>query len=198
MLSYRRVTAPAGSVLSAAELRRHLRLDEADADPAELAAAIAGAEEHLDGYDGELRHALLEQDWEAVAPGPGPCGLGEARGFLIDLAPIADVVSVEFLSGGAYQPLGAWRELYPFRRRCVALLPAAGGAWPVADPDPAAWRIRFRAGYPDAAAVPGPIRAALLLVAGDLFDNRGARQPASLADNPTLERLLARFRPSEA
>lgn len=129
---------------------------------------------------------------------PGPCGCGDAPGFLLDLPPVAAVLSVEALVGGAYVPVATWRSLSPNRRGSLALLRSPGTRWPTTDPDPAAWRIRFRAGYATPAEVPPPIQAAILLIAADLFDNRGGKQLATLTDNPTIARLLARYQPSEA
>ncbi len=198
MLSYARLTPPAGRVVGLARALAHLKL-EPDTEEAEaVTAALAAAEEHLDGWSGALRHALLAQTWEATAPAPGPCGCGDAPGFLLDLPPVAAVLSVEALTGGAYLPVSTWRSLSPNRRGSLALLPAPGTRWPTTDPDPAAWRIRFRAGYATPAEVPPPIQAAILLIAADLFDNRGGKQLATLTDNPTIARLLARYQPSEA
>ncbi|ACL62066.1 head-tail connector protein [Methylobacterium nodulans] len=201
MLRYRRETPPAGEVVTLARAREHLRLDAADGQDAPVTAALAAAVEQLDGYHGQLRHALLTQVWEATGEGPGECGIPGMRGFLLDLPPVQAVLSIESLSGGAYLPLpaGSWRELYPLRRRCLAVVPTIGAIWPTADRDPAAWRIRFRAGYGEAGdAVPETIRFAILLLATDLFENRDGKQFANLVENPTVERLLAPYRPSEA
>ena len=198
MLAYARLTPPAGRIVGLARALAHLKL-EPDSEEAEaVTAALAAAEEHLDAWGGALRHALLVQTWEATAPAPGPCGCGEAPGFLLDLPPVSAVLAVEALTGGTYLPVTTWRSLSPNRRGSLALLPSPGTRWPTTDPDPAAWRIRFQAGYGSPADVPQPIQAAILLIAADLFDNRGAKQLATLTDNPTIARLLARYAPSEA
>ncbi|MGY2051686.1 head-tail connector protein [Methylobacterium sp. JK268] len=201
MLRYRRETAPAGAVVGLERARAHLRLEEADRQDALIAAALAAAVEQLDGTHAPLRHALLTQVWEATGDAPGPCGIPGATGFLLDLAPVQAVLSVEILVRGALTalPPDSWRLLFPLRRRCAALVPAPGATWPEGDPDPAAWRIRFRAGYGETGeAVPEAIKAAILLLATDLFETRDAKQFANVVENPTVARLLAPYGPSEA
>ena len=197
-LVYALVAPSTGSAVDMARARRHLRLDESDTDAVEtdlIADAVAAAAGHLDGRTGILNRALLTQTWQVTGWRPGRCPRGLGLGFVLDLAPIQAVTTVEVLDGGAYTalPAATWRMVrLPGER--VAVLPAPDTAWPSVDLDPEAWRITFRAGYGDTAdALPAPIRSALLLMVSDLFDNRDGKIQANLVDNPTVDRLLAPF-----
>ncbi|TFZ59323.1 hypothetical protein E4V01_07685 [Methylorubrum sp. Q1] len=198
-LVYVRLTPPTGSVVALSRARAHLRLDPADADPLEidlLEAAIAGAVGHLDGRgQGTLGRALLTQRWQASADRPADEAAGRVPGFVLELPPLREVEKVERRIGGRYQevPADAWETVrLPAER--VAVITAGGVSWPEADAHPAAWRITFAAGYGTGDDVPAPIRAAILLMVADLYDNRDGKTQANLVDNPTVERLLNPFR----
>ncbi|MEN3213605.1 head-tail connector protein [Methylorubrum populi] len=198
-LVYVRVAPPAGDVVTLARARGHLRLDAADADPLEtdlLEAAIAAAVGHLDGRgQGALGRALLTQRWQATGDRPADDAAGRVPGFVLELPPLRQVEKVERRVGGQYQelPAGTWEAvLLPAER--VAVIPAGGASWPAADIHPAAWRITFTAGYGAGDEVPAPIRAAILLMVADLYDNRDGKTQANLVENPTVERLLNPFR----
>lgn len=198
-LVYLRLTPPAGDVITLARARTHLRLDAADADPLEtdlLEAAIASAVGHLDGRgQGTLGRALLTQQWQATGDRPADDVAGGWPGFVLELPPLREVEKVEPRIGGQYQALtdGAWETVrLPAER--VAVIPAGGAAWPEADIHPAAWRVTFATGYGTGDEVPAPIRAAILLMVADLYDNRDGKTQANLVENPTVERLLNPFR----
>lgn len=198
-LVYVRVAPPAGDVVTLARVRAHLRLDPADADPLEsdlLEAAIAAAVGHLDGRgNGALGRTLLTQRWQATGDRPADDAVGHRPGFVLELPPLREVETVERRIGGQYQELPAdtW-EIIRMPAERVAVITAGGGAWPEADLHPAAWRITFATGYGAGDEVPAPIRAAILLMVADLYDNRDGKTQANLVENPTVERLLNPFR----
>lgn len=195
-LVYTRTEAPSVDVVDLDRVLRHLRLDEADLDETErslIQGAIATAHEHLDGRAGILGRALLTQTWEAVTDRPTWAVLGarSAAGFMLELPPIQAVTKVEYLSGGAYVEMqsGTWRSVPRPGARVAVLSPS----WPAADNDPTAYRLTFRTGYGNAAAVPAPIVSAMLLAIADLYDNRDGKTLANLVENPTIARLLAPY-----
>jgi hypothetical protein len=55
--------------------------------------------------------------------------------------------------------------------------------------------VTFVAGYGDAAAVPAPIRQALLLMIGELYADRGDGESHGLS--PAADRLLAPYKVRE-
>lgn len=185
---YRRVTAPIPSPVSLEEARAHLRLEPGDTgQDAEVEAAIAGAVDHLDGRTGLLGRPMVTQTWEVLAA--GPCG-GE---FVIELGSVQSIDKVERRASGAWVEVPA--DIY-------ATFPRPGGrtavvarlGWPGSDPDEIAWRITLTAGYGAADAVPAALKAAVKILATDLFENRDAKTLANLVENPTVTRLISPHR----
>lgn len=71
---------------------------------------------------------------------------------------------------------------------------ANGASWPSVRSRRDAVRIRFVAGYGNAAQVPDPFRSAAKLLLGDLFEHREAQfVGVSVAENMAVERLLSIF-----
>ena len=165
-----------------------------------LEAYLAAAVDHLDGRAGILGRCLLEQEWQAYADRPtyhgdrGPCG---AVGFRIDLGPVQTDAAIAI----EYRQAGAWHVVDPAAILVAELpageaflTPALGQSWPAADAVPNAWRITFMAGHDDVADVPAALRAAILLIASDLYGDRGGKSVASMVENPTVGRLLGPYR----
>lgn len=200
---YVRSAAPADLPVSLAEVKQHLRREADDTGEdlvidAYLQAAIA----HLDGRDGELGRCLLTQAWSAYADRPDVVSFSSpshgALGFRLDLPPVRTTAPI----GVSHRSAGQWIAIDP---ATWIVLPASDGratlslgpgrSWPAADPVPSAWRIDFTAGYGDEPAdVPAPIRAAILLLAADMYGERSTKVSANLVANPTLDRLLGPYR----
>jgi uncharacterized phiE125 gp8 family phage protein len=187
----RLITAPTADVLTLAETKAHLRVDEDDED-AVIAGLIAAATARLDGRDGILGRCLAEQTWElGLAAFPA----AEAGAILLPLPPTIAVDSVKYLDGaGAEQTISS--ALYAVSPGGIAgdtVLPLAGSWDYLTAARPDAVRIRFRAGY---ATLPKNIRLALLLMIGDWFEHRGTavvgQSVAELAN--AADALLAPYR----
>ena len=75
------------------------------------------------------------------------------------------------------------------------IFPLAGGNWPPVLYVPNAVEIHFTAGYgSNGKAVPATLRQAMLLLISDGYFNRDISFAGSIAQNPTLERLLNRWK----
>ena len=163
----RRVAAPASLPVTLAEARAHLRYDDADQDDL-IAALIAAATAHLDGWSGVLGRCLITQEWEIAASGwpnrrhirlPFPdvqsasVSCVDSAGQTQTLPPQASVV-LQLTSGSAIY--------FPPETVLPALSLAA----------PAPVTVRFVAGYGDATTLPPAIRQAILLMVGDWFRHR--------------------------
>jgi uncharacterized phiE125 gp8 family phage protein len=190
--SWTLVTPPASdSALDLATVKAHLRvdLDIADYD-AILAVYMQTAQTHVEGRIGR---ALSQQTWRA-----GFERRDAHDRFEFSRGPLPQVLSVQYLAAGTYQTLdssayavraGVGRDsLIVMRPQSVAT------PWPSADRDPAAWTIDVQVGWTDAAAIPSPISAAMLLIIGDLFSNRDAKVQANIVENPAVDMLLAPYR----
>lgn len=181
------VIEPPQPVVKLDEAKAHLKRD-GDDDDALITAMIAAATGHIDGPDGWLGRAIGVQTLEATLDG-----------FVYDpialpYRPVIDIVGIRYEDVS-----GVWRDLasdvYDLRGDSI------GTAWGKSWPGTRAYRgasqsvrIRYRAGYE---TLPPSIRAAILLMTGDLYRNRDTTAAAGTVAIPmstTVETLLAPFR----
>lgn len=168
------VTAAPAYPVTRAEAKAHLRLDTTD-DDSLVDGLIAAAVAHVDGRDGLLGRALIEQTWDLK--------LDRFPGTIqVPLPPLQAVTSITYLdSANVLQTLstalyqvdlgGGW----PGR-----IKPAYGESWPATYDVWNAVTVRFRAGYTAGsgsptdygANVPQPIKHALLLLIGHWYRHR--------------------------
>ncbi len=179
------VITPPAPVVAWAEADAHLKLDGNTDQQAEVEAMVAAATAHIDGPTGWLGRAIGVQTLEARFDG-FDCDLR------LPFPPVSSVTSVKYLDGdGVEQTLAA--DLYDDFGGLLE--PAFGGRWPTARRVREAVRVRYVAGY---ATLPHPIRAAILLMVGDLYRNRGEAVIGTIsgqvAMSTTVTNLLAPFR----
>ena len=186
------VVTPPAALLSLDQAKAHLRVDGSDEDEY-LVGLIAAAQGTIDGPAGWLGRSLGVQTLELRAPGfDGFTG----GGLVLPCGPVIDVVSVSYVATG-----GLVSVLDPAAYSVDddgALLATAAGLWPSVQLRSDAVRVRYRAGYlpttanPPVSTLPAPIRHAMLVMVGLLYENRfGA---ADLQTNPTVASLLGPFR----
>ena len=158
------VTPPAEEPLTLTEAEEHLRIEDG-ADHQVTSRLIAAAREHVESY---TWRALVTQTWELA--------LDEFPSGAIDLAKgrLGSVVSVRYRdSAGVEQTLDAGAYQIDDVSEPGRILPAPGTSWPSTEAGRVnAVRVRFVAGYGGAAAVPTPIKAAMLLLVGHLYEHR--------------------------
>lgn len=213
---------PALSLVSLDEAKKHLRVDFGD-DDALIAAMIETARSWIDAPDGRLGRALVTQTLELrswhfghahwhynpLEKGFGdrdcldPRGSGGGVYTNMIRLPCPNLIGVDSVgyvdTDGALQTLDSslWRAFGVGGRGHVA--PVYGTAWPATRWEPEAVRIRYRAGYgPAASDVPAPIRHAVLLLIGHLYENREAEvvgTRAAAIELPTgVNALLSNFK----
>ncbi|WP_447727272.1 head-tail connector protein [Sphingomonas koreensis] len=154
------VVTPPAPVLAWADADAHLKLDGAEDQQVEVEAMIAAATEHLDGPFGWLGRAIGAQTLEARFD------CFDANGMMLPLPPVIELVSVTYLDrDNVEQPLDL-ADCELFDRE---LVPAHGRRWPRSLDRSESVRVRYRAGFE---TVPAPVRAAILLMVGDLYRNR--------------------------
>jgi uncharacterized phiE125 gp8 family phage protein len=170
------ITAPNRDVVSLEDAKAHLRVDHDDDDDL-IQQLIDAATARVDGRDGVLNRALVDQTWEYKFDG-FPCGTDIA----VPLPPLIEVESVKYVdatgieqtfSSSSYRVSGVGAS----QGGAVSLVSTA--SWPVVATQ---WlqpvTVRFRAGYVDTShtpavgAVPAPIVAAIKLIVGHLYANR--------------------------
>lgn len=175
------ITPPAAEPITLAEAKTHLRVTHADED-ALIGVLISAARMHVERVTG-LR--LINQTWEqALDAFPD----GAIR---ILLGPLVSITSVEYLDAdGAPQSVDPSDLVLDNARRPGWV--STRTEWPEVQKDTFnAVRVRYVLGFgADGASVPADLRAAILLILGDLFENRQAQQEAALVENRTVDALL--------
>lgn len=168
------ISPPAVQPITLDEAKLHVRVDHTD-DDAVIARAIAAAVGYVDGSEGFLGRALVDQTWElSLTAFP----TGQQAAIKIPLPPLIEVLSVKYdNSGGTESTVPASDYVVDNAREPGRIVTKS--AWPVASTTLAnAVRIRYRAGYqdrsmsPPVGTVPVDILNAMLLIVGDLYDNR--------------------------
>lgn len=158
-------SAPATEPVSLVEAKLHLRVDATDEDT--LITALITAARQL--VEEETWRALVTQTWDYVAD---DWPMGDI--LALPRPPLQSVTSITYVDeDGVTQTIAAADYIVDTYQNRVVL--AEGAEWPSDDLYPtSAVRVRYVAGYGAASAVPGPIKSAMLLLIGHLYENREA------------------------
>lgn len=170
------ITTPIDTPVTLAEAKAHLRVDYAD-DDAMIGAIISAAVAHLDGFTGILGRALMPQTWSQ-----------EYAGFTGDLVlPFGPIISVSSVAydGNTFDD---YRLLADGRGPFLRV--NDGESWPSTS-EPVV--VTFQAGYADAASVPSPIKSAILLHIGTLYEYRETLAE-KVSPSMAYEALLSPYR----
>lgn len=186
-MDLRLITAPTVEPVALADAQEHLRAAIGGTDAMLIEAYLQAAREAVENH---TRRALMPQTWELRLP-EFPVGA-----ITLPLPPVLSVVSVRYTSAAGADTLldpAAYQIEAPAgpTAQPALLWPAVGTTWPGTRlDDRAAVRVRFQAGYANAGAVPAALRAAILLVLGELYENREASAAKPLSEVPAVRRLL--------
>jgi uncharacterized phiE125 gp8 family phage protein len=165
-----RVTAPAADILTLAEVKEFLRLEqEAIDEDAILTLLIKTAAQLLDGYSGLLGRALITQEWRQKFD-----DFPDDRAFAFGPGPVQSVTELVWLDeAGNEQSFTDWHLVERALGPQIEL--KDGASWPTPATRPDAVQLAWVAGYgEDAEAVPEQVRLAALLLVAHLFEHRAA------------------------
>lgn len=185
------ITAPATEPVTASEAKSHLRVDTT-ADDTLIGTLITAARQHVENH---LRRALITQTWELVMD-------AFPAGDVIRLPrpPLVSVTSIKYTDvAGSESTFSSAAYVVDTDSTKGRVVLKSGESWP-SDTLAAAngVRVRYVAGYGSAAAVPNPIRQAILLLIGTLYENRESvlvAQGVTVAQLPFgVEALLMPYR----
>lgn len=183
-MGLRVVVPPSGEVISTADARAHCYVI-GTAQDAKLATLVKAAVAHVERW---CDRALLPQTWELSLDGFAAC-------IRLTGGEVRSVESITYDDGdGAEQTLSPAVYRLDASGEPAAITLAAGASWPETSGLSGCVRIRYVVGYADAASVPEDLRAGLLLLVGDLFENRQAQQAEALNQNLAVQHLLMPFR----
>jgi uncharacterized phiE125 gp8 family phage protein len=185
-----RTVDPATTPVSLTEAKAHLRVDFDDDDDL-ITALIAAATDHVDGWAGVLGRALVTQTWRQDFN----CFRPSLR---LPLAPASEIKSVTYLD-----PDGVQQTVDPSNYALWAdgagplVYFVTGFSPPATSIEGKAVSVTYVAGYGDADAVPAPIKAAILLLIGQWYENREAAisAPGTMQTLPfAVDALLTPYR----
>lgn len=145
------------------QLKAQCRVDTSD-DDAVLTLAIAAARAKAENYTGT---AIISQVWDQTLD-----AFPEAEIELLK-PPVTSINSVTYVDAdGATQTLANGAYSLDNATFPGWLLPAYGTDWPETRDQANAVTIRYTTGYADTAAVPGDMRAWLLMTAAFIYAQR--------------------------
>jgi uncharacterized phiE125 gp8 family phage protein len=210
------IAPPVAEQITLAEAKLHLRVDnDEEGSPAVhpddtlIQTLITVAREWAEGY---LARSLAAQTlelatsrfpgtfWDECTRGPTGWHSYEYWALPLPMGPVTAVQSVTYAASGT--PVAFTDYAFASYVEPARLVP--NSSWPTADPSPEAIKVRYEAGYdlpgssPAANALPKPIKAAMLLLIGGLYENRedpAALQTGSIGMLPLgIESLLDPYR----
>ena len=190
--SHHRTVAPA-DLLDVADLKDQSRIDET-AEDLLLETYLRAAERTVET---ELGIAFLEQTWVLK--------LDYFPSWIIKLPtpPLQSVTSIIYVDpNGATQTLASGEYIVETSgyggsdRNPGHVRPTFNGSWPSIRHQPLAVTITYVAGFADAESVPDMVKAAILLTAAELYENRerSVAQPFNFQTIPVYESLMGEHR----
>lgn len=164
------VTAPTAQIVTLAEAKEHLRVEQ-DAEDALISGYIDAATGHLDGWNGILGRALALQTWE-VSFDRFPAEI------ILPFGPVESVVSVTYKDAdGVTQTVDAADYDVSKPRRLVA--PVPGTSWPTATGRDCV-TVQWVAG----GDIPKQAKQAALLLIGGWYEVRESISEAKMSEVP--------------
>ncbi len=197
-----RVTAPQGSPLALADLKRHLRVDYTD-DDALIEGYARAALAQIEGPRG-AGICLLTQQWRLSLDGL-PCRGGWRRepSIEIPMGPVVSIDGVTYLdTSGDLQTLDPALYVYDLDARPVRIVRAFQQSWPACQPQPGSVKVTFTAGFGDKPGnVPHDLKVAAMLLVGHWYEHREAVVGVDARDSSTplplgVDRILDAYRPA--
>lgn len=191
------VITPPQPVVTLQEAKDHLKI-RSDDENALIISRVKAATQHIDGYESWLGRSIGPQTLEArFDNGCIPYGVR------LPCPTIIDVLSVKFLDSDRVEQTVDPAD-YELIDRTVYPI-ASTAPWASARNGAETLRIRYRAGFaanpaadPLVADVPEDIKAAILLMTGDLFANRETAVTGTISSavpmSTTVKWLLESYR----
>jgi uncharacterized phiE125 gp8 family phage protein len=165
-MDHQLTTPPAETPITLVEAKAHLNITHDD-DDALVSAAVESATGHLDGRTGILGRCLVTQSWTATLD---HFGIGC---LVLALAPVQSITAIKYRDvDGALQTFAAAAYRLTGSQARPRVVLNSGFSWPATDSDPEPITIEYVAGYGDAADVPDPIKHAIKLHVGTMFEYR--------------------------
>lgn len=182
----KRLSQPSTEPVSLSDMKAQLNIKDTVQD-AVITRRITEAREWIEAF---LQRALITSNWQLVMDEwPGSAELL--------FPPVASVSSVKYIdANNVLQTLSSSAYYLDNYREPAMLHSAYGYDFPDALAVPNAVRVEYVAGYANAAAVPSPIKEALMLLVGHWMNYQGDAESGSVITRVPLavEQLLQPYR----
>lgn len=156
------ITAPTKEPVTLQEAKDHLRV-AADDDDSIISEQIVSARMWVEGY---LRRALFTQTWELYLNEFPDC-------IELPYPPLQSVTWVKYIdSDGVEQTLATTEYSVHDQNEPALIVEAYSKTWPSIRDELNAVAVRYDAGWDNVANIPSPIKAAILLLIGHLYEHR--------------------------
>jgi uncharacterized phiE125 gp8 family phage protein len=178
------LASPPAPVVLWGDAAAHLRLS-GETERTLVESYIASATQHLDGPKGILGNVVLGlQTWDFYLDA-FPCGP-----LKIPLSPFVDVPSITYFDGaGVQQTLDP--ASYEIDNKGYDGWVVPIDTWPVTLAAINVVDVRFRAGF---GTVPGPLKLAILILTGHIYEHREAVSANALSEIPIgIDRLISPY-----
>lgn len=157
------VSAPASEPISLAEVKAHCRIYGSE-DDGLIAGYLMAARVYTESVTGRR---LVTQTLDYFIDNLS------ADEILLPVAPVQSVTSITYIDdSGATQTLSVGAYTTVGRRYWTAIVPTVNASWPGVRNQAESVTVRFVAGHTSTNPVPEPIRQAILMLAGHLYENR--------------------------
>ena len=175
------LTQPTEEPVAIYEARTHLRIDDTDSD-LYIDALITAARERAESYTGL---SFVSRSF-GIYLDKFPSGE-----FRLGCAPLVSVESIKYYdAANTEQTLNASEYYVDSRSRPGRITPV--NTWPATYSRPNAISIIATAGYGTAGNVPKTIKQAMLLMIGDMYENREETTGGRISMLPITSELLLR------
>lgn len=184
------ITGPQEEPLTVPEVRMHLRQPEISSNDAEIVWFIQAAREMVQN---KLSRSLLTQTREATLDRfPSYC---EGNAIELPFPPLQSVTSVKYMDESQVeQTLASTEYSVDATGRRGRLLLGYGKSWPSTLCNPGAVKVRYVAGWTNAAQVPQAIKQYMRGLIAATNGHRSLLQEKEMFLTPYMERLLDEWR----
>lgn len=173
-MSLKLVTPPTVEPVTLLEAKDHLKEDTTEND-AIISDAIVDARQWAEEYTGR-QFVTATWDWFLD---------GFCQSFSAPLPPLQSVTSIKYLdTTGTEQTLASSTYRVDAVSEPGRIALDYGKSWPATYQVINAVAVRFVSGYGAPAAVPGPIKRAILILIGEFFEQRKESVPVQLSSIP--------------
>ena len=167
------ITPPVGEPVTLAEAKKHLRITHTDEDE-HIHGLIMAARQYAEEY---THRVLMPQTWDWTMD-------KLPAAFDVPLPPLRSITSVKYIdTAGAEQTLAS--SVYAVDTASIRgrIVLAYGQVWPSTREQVGGVTVRIVAGY---TIVPQPIKMAMLMLIGHLYENRETTISGTIISNTPL------------